>query len=396
MASFWRVASYGYPNPFGGANERRSWEIFKSFADRASYADVKSYWASRSRGKLSAHAVESRKSSLEEFGLLYVLTATDQVVITPAGHQLLQAADTDDQQQFAWIGINLLMRFPLQGPPRARVTSNVSSDFPIYNFIYSAFAELQNVIWFEELVRVLAGVTNIAAAQAAIEKIRELRAGTDNFDSYPPMPDLEGAYYNSMNQVINHVGLGGLIVDSARGGSPYANSSLDRKNILRSSFSELVRLAIGQHGDEAQIGDDCVVVDQFIGRMPTVPIFNDELSYFRYLGAAVPDLEEARGQVQKSLPQVLFGQENVSVLTESVHYALEGTTIAGQVAVLCRIARGQRLILSHDTEWTYKVRDKARVDDGRIAISISRSKPISSPEALQPYFERDEDERLDG
>jgi hypothetical protein len=384
MTTYWRVASYGYPNPFGDAKAQRSWLIFLSFVDRPSYQAVKDYWFSVEDARvLSPSALESRKASLEEFGLLYVLAGSDRVVITPGGRQLLAAAKARDEKTFAWVGINLLMRFPLHGPPRSRNAVNVASDFPIYGFIYTALCELQNSIWFEELVRVLSLVTDYDSAQAAIDEIRQLRGGEASFEGHPPMPELKGAYYNSMNQVLNHVSLGGLILRSEHESSPYPGD-LTRRETLASGFSEIVRLAIGQRGEEA--GDDCVTEDQFIRRMPVVPVFDDEAAYFAYLGARVPEMSSSRMEVEEKLPQVLFGQENVSVLTEGVHYSIGFETIFGDVATLCRVARGQRLILSHDTDWTYKVKDKRRIEEGMVSVVIARSKPISNHQALQAYF----------
>nr|WP_181716156.1 hypothetical protein [Cryobacterium sp.]QJS06289.1 hypothetical protein [Cryobacterium sp.] len=389
MAAYWRVASYGYPNPFGDKNAQRSWKIFMSFVQNDSYQGVKDQWTSASGpDRLSAHAVESRKSSLEEFGLLYVFSGSDKIEITPGGRQLIAAADAQQKDEFTWVGINLLMRFPLQGPPRSRVTSNVASAFPIYNFLFSALCELQNYVWLEELIRVLGKVTTVDGARAALEQVRDLRSGAESFDDLEPMPDLRGAYYNSMNQVLNHIGLAGLILTSERGSSPY---TLDRKDSLLSSASEIVRLAIGERS-AASADDDCVISDQFINRMPTVPPFTTEAAYFRYLGAAVPDMAQSRLAVEESLPQVLFGQENVSVLTEKIHYTVQGQSIIGEVATLCRVSRGQRLILSHDSDWTYKVRGKERVEGGTVEVQIVRSKPISNPETILPYFMEDPNE----
>lgn len=393
MDTFWHVTSYGYPNPFSDdKNAKKSWAIFQSFAQNDSYQRIKDHWESLPvPERLSAHSIESRKASFEEFGLLYVLTGSDKVEITPGGRQLIAAGEAGDQDLFAWIGINLLMRFPLQGPPRSRVTANVDSAFPIYNFLFSALCELQNFVWFEELIRVLGKVTNLEGARLAVEQVRHLRAGTESFDNLEPMPEIKGSYYNSMNQVLNHIGLAGLILTSERGvstGTPY---TLDRRDGLLSSASEIVRLAIGERSANVE-DDDCVVSDQFINRMPTVPPFGTEEDYFRYLGAPVPDMGKARLDVEKSLPQVLFGQENVSVLTENVHYSTNGLSISGDVATLCRVSRGQRLILSHDLEWTYKVKDKQRVEGGSVAVEITRSKPISNPETILPHILENPDE----
>ena len=389
MGTFWRVASLGYPNPFGDDNARRSWAIFRSFAQHDSYRAVKDHWSSSAvTKKISAHSVETRKSSFEEFGLLYVLSGSDAIVITPGGEQLLAAAEALNERDFAWVGINLLMRFPLQGPPRSRASSNVASDFPIYQFLYTALCELENFVWMEELIRVLGLVTDLASAQEAIDEVRKLRAGEHNFETYPAMPDLKGAYYNSMNQVLNHIGLAGMTLSSDRGGSPYLGD-LDRRETLLSSYSEIVRLAIGQRGEES-LDDDCVVPNQFISRMPVLPVFNDEQAYFDYLGSEVPDMDASRARIEETLPQVLYGKENVSILTEGVHYSrldpLVSTSIFGEISTLCRIARGQRLILSHDLGWSYKVKDKRRSAGGKVSIDLVRSKEIVNSQSIQVHL----------
>jgi len=391
MTNYWRVASYGYPNPFGDKNSIRSWEIFKSFVEHDSYGAVKGHWASRDVAeRLSSNSVESRKASLEEFGLLYVLSHTDKVVITPGGRQLLEAAEKDDVTRFAWVGINLLMRFPLNGPPRSTNTSNTSSDFPIYNFMYSALCELGNYVWFEELLRVLGTVTSLDEARDAVNLVRDLRTGSKTFDTFAPMPSLKGAFYNSMNQVLNHLGLAGLLLFSTREEPPY-NRDFPRRDAVHANYREMVRLAIGERA-ETLPDDDCSMPDQFIGRIPVVPHFDTEQDYFAYLGAAVPDMEQAKSSVEQRLPQVLFGQENVSVLTEAVHYIRGENSIVGEVATLCRISRGQRLVLSHDSEWTYKVRDKQRTSGGQITVELARSKPISNAATILPLFEERTDE----
>jgi len=389
MTDYWHVASYGYPNPFGDKRAVRTWEIFASFASIGSYRAVKDYWESDSVSPtMSAHAVESRKSSFEEFGLLYVLAGSDQVVVTPGGYQLLEAAESGDRDQFIWVAVNLLIRFPLQGPPRSKVTSNAASGFPIYHFMYSALSELQNYVWLHELAYVLSGVTTPDGAQRAIEKVRALRTGTEQFAD--TLPELRDAFYNAINQIINHVGLAGLIVDSKWEISPYG-TELHRRATLLSAPSELVRVAIGGTGLQAGGGDDdCTAPDQFIRRIPMVPAFADEEEYFTYLGGKVGSLSEARRLTEEVLPQVAFGQENVSVLSEGVHYSLSGGDITGSVSTLCRISRGQRVVLSHDPEWTYKVRDKKRSSADDVLVTVTKSKPISNLEAFLPYFEGNE------
>src|SRR5947207_993183 len=102
---YWRVNSYGYPNPFSSSqNARQAWETFLSFFDFSSYRKLKEFWESGDAGRLlDSHAVESWKATFEEFGLLYVLSRTNEIQITPAGIQFREAAEARDQDEFGWI-----------------------------------------------------------------------------------------------------------------------------------------------------------------------------------------------------------------------------------------------------------------------------------------------------
>src|SRR5271170_1866447 len=124
---FWRVNSYGYPNPFNPETKsQEAWATFRSFCDHdnASYSALKTFWGSGGEHrKLDSHAVESWKATFEEFGLLYVISRSNKVSITPAGKQFYEAAAREHEDDLVWIGLNLLLRYPLRGPPRARSKS---------------------------------------------------------------------------------------------------------------------------------------------------------------------------------------------------------------------------------------------------------------------------------
>src|ERR1700730_9074622 len=103
---FWRVNSYGYPNPFNSdPNSQAAWGMFRSFCDHdnAPYASLKAFWdSSAAPRKVSSNSVESRKAAFEEFGLVYVISGSNTVKITPAGKQFLEAAERRNEQDFVW------------------------------------------------------------------------------------------------------------------------------------------------------------------------------------------------------------------------------------------------------------------------------------------------------
>src|SRR5690242_20226226 len=115
---YWVVNSYGYPNPFGGKLAKDAWTMFLSFFDFTSFADLKNAWGQNEYGKnLSPSAVGSWKPTFEEFGLLYVRSHEDEIIITPGGHDFKSAGEEGNHDELAKIGTSLLLRYPLKGPP---------------------------------------------------------------------------------------------------------------------------------------------------------------------------------------------------------------------------------------------------------------------------------------
>jgi hypothetical protein len=389
---FWRVASYGYPNPFGDKNAKFSWEILQSFVDENSYEKVKRSWQSPSAAhKLDHAAVESRKASFEEFGLLYVLSGSDDIVITPGGQQLLEAARQGHEREFAWIAINLLLRFPLCGPPRRLESPKRPPNFPIYWFLWAALFDLDEHFLWPELERILCTVGNQMEAVSAITAVRDLRAGRATLPNLP-VPNVQGAFYNSLNQVVVHAGLYYQLLDSTRVENPYDPAGSDvRRHSVEREFQDIVRLALGTGATQADV--ECSDPGQYVSRMPMPPSFQrgEETKYFDYLGATVPTMESSVSATSVEVPSLPYGSDSVSILTSVLHYTLTPQGhLEGDIATLCRIGRNQRVIFSHDLKFTYRVKDKQRTPDGKIRLVVNRSKPITRPEPILPYFIEDE------
>lgn len=389
---FWRVASYGYPNPFGDENAKLSWEILHSFVGETSYEKVKAFWQSpNAPRKLDHAAVESRKASFEEFGLLYVLSGSDDIVLTPGGHQLLKAAEQGDEREFAWVAINLLLRFPLCGPPRRLESPNRPPSFPIYWFLWAALFDLDYYFLWPELQRILCSVGSQTEAVAAITAVRDLRAGRTALPDLP-VQSVRGAFYNSLNQVVIHAGLYYQLLDSTKVADPYEPENSDvRRHSVKREFQDIVRLALGTGALEADV--ECSDPGQYVSRMPLPPTFTrgQEKAYFDYVGAAVPSMESSVTATSLAVPSLPYGSDSVSILTEVHHYAITSQGhLEGDIATLCRIGRNQRVIFSHDLKFTYRVKNKQRTADGKIRLVVSRSKPITRPEPILPYLIEDD------
>jgi hypothetical protein len=389
MSSYWRVNSYGYPNPFSDdRRHRQAWETLSTFYAHNSYSALKNYWSSTAAPRsLTPHAVESWKAAFEEFGLLYVLGGSDQIRVTPAGWQFRDAADENSQLKWVWVGLNLILRYPLRGPRGSRKGQQANSDLLPYWFLFAALRELNNYFWFPELERVLGTTMTREDAPAAIQLIRQLRAGDANISSVPlPVSGRRGQFYNSLNQVPNHASLGYMLMDKSVVEPFYDEPLGERRHDLLQRWVPQIDLALGGTARENS-SLDCGHASSFIDRMPAAPDFEgDEEAYFQYLGSEVTPMDTALRLtgVPREMP---FGQGTVVVLRAGIDYVAHGESVmVGPVASTCRLVQDQRVILSHDLARTYKVQAKERVAGGKIAVTVRRARPISDPAQIEAFL----------
>jgi hypothetical protein len=386
---YWRVNSYGYPNPFAaGAASQGAWQVFLTFVDRAdgSYADLKTFWQSNKAPKKLDHAaVESWKAAFEEFGLLYVISRSNKITITPAGRQIIAAAADDNLEEFLWVGINLLLRYPLQGPPRGRPKSAAhgTSDLLLYRFLYSASRDLGDYFWWTELQRIFCRVFSTSEAKSATDAVRYLRANPNEVESFPiPAPASKGGFYNSLNQVVVHAGMNHLLLLQDDTTEHYPASENKRRHTVNRDYLNLIATALG---DVPQSGG-CATSASYVDRLPAAPILSDEESYFAYLGAPVVTLASLSSI--SALQTVSLSGDTVFILESDKHFihvesSKTQNVIKGQIHTLCRIARNHRIILSTDLAWTYLVIDKVAAGTGEILLTLRRARPIVNSEPIQ-------------
>ena len=384
----WRVNSYGYPNPFGGARSREAWEMFLSFTQHASYAALKDRWEHGPEHPVSPNSVESRKATFEEFGLVYVLAGIDEVHVTPGGYQLLDAAAAGDEQSFAWTGLNLILRYPLSGVPGRRSRGDLfhESDLLLYRALHALFLDLDGYIWQSEFFRVIARAFSRQELATALEEVRRLRLTPGDMGAHPDPGG--GATYNALNQVMVHGSLNHMLFTSERLQSPYFPGDKENRWYLVDEYRNVIDLALG--AGHAAIPAGCLVHASHIDRLPAAPSILDEAEYFDYLGAEVTPLNEA-ATTTLGAPAVAYGGETVYLLTVGVHCDREGSgLVRGPVAVLCALAPGQRVILSDDLERTHIVDGKQLAGDA-VEVAIHPARPIHDPEYVARLFEGTDD-----
>ena len=395
-SEFWRVNSYGYPNRFSTeAKAQEAWETFSSFhnAHDTSYSDLKTFWSGGSGSRrLDNHAVESWKATFEEFGLVYVISRSNRITVTPAGFQFHKAAVDNDEQAFIWIGLNLLFRYPLRGVAgrRSRNTEHANSDLLPYRFLYSAARDLGDYFWWTELERILCCVFATSEANAAIDAVNDIRANISHLDRYPlVVANRKGAFYNSLNQVANHAGMNHLVLNQDDSSEHYAPPESKRRHFIDRSYVSLVNAALGDVATPSGCRSSALYVD----RLPTAPRQATEHQYFDYLGAPVPTLASIKAA---AAPHALtIAGDTVFILKTGNHYrelatAATEKTIDGRASVLCFLARKHRVILSTDLLWTYIVIGKDIVGADSVKLTLRRARPITNIEPIQELLGDDD------
>ena len=392
IKDFWRVNGYGYPNPFNpDPKSQEAWATFQSFyhKDQGSYDSLKTFWGShKAPRRLDRHAVESWKAAFEEFGLLYVISRSNTITITPAGKQFHDAAEQQNEQDFVWIGLNLLFRYPMQGPPRGRRKNPAHRDANIlpYRFLHSAMRDLGDYFWWTELERILCRVFSTSAARPAIDAVRHLRANPSKLEEYPlPADKRHGAFYNSLNQVANHAGMNHFVLEQDNESEHYGPNESKRRHFIKRDYLSMVSVALG---DPTSL-TNCGVSAMYVDRLPTAPALTDEQAYFDYLGAAVPSLKAARATATPK--SVALGGDIVFVLKSGEHFESVSAdnrerVVQGKTLTLCRVARNHRVILSTDVNWTYLVVGKELAGPTTVRLSLRRARPITNMEPIETLF----------
>lgn len=384
---FWKVNSYSYPSFFSNNDKAdEAWSVFLTFFNYTAYDELKTWWDSgKGTRRLNPSALESWKATFEEVGLLYVVSRSNKITITPSGKALRKFAENNDLTGFVWTGINLLTRYPLRGPRRARSELHGNSDLFLYRFIYSAILELDNYIWWSELERILCRVFSTDQAQDAIADIKLLREKPEKIQELSlPSKQRVGSFYNSLNQVCNHASMNHLIFETLRQQSPYKDyleGEKDRKIIVRNEWILLLKKALISDQPKAL----CASGGSYIGTLPTFRSFETEQEYFDFLGAPVVSYQDASST---TLGSVNLNGQQVTHLIKGENFHKQGNlSITGPQTSLCQLSRQQRVILDSDQKWSYKVKEKTVVSSSEVTIQLSRARPITDYKQILKLLE---------
>jgi hypothetical protein len=165
---------------------------------------------------------------------------------------------------------------------------------------------------------------------------------------------------------MNHLLLG---VDTQQE-NPYGSSEPKRLHFIPSERGNLIRRVLNLN--EAS---PCAPNVLNVQKLPSAPNFDSELDYFGYLGAAVPPWS----QQPRPLAAIELQGDVVFVLKQNTDYQLaDAHSVRGAAAIFCQLARGQRVVLSHDQKWTYIVQEKSALPSNEIMLTVHRGRPISN------------------
>lgn len=368
---FWRVNSYSYPSFFSDNDKaKEAWSTFLSFFDFQEYDKLKKYWDSfESPRRLKPSALESWKATFEECGLLYVITRSNYISITPVGYQLKEFAESNDINGFVWAGINALINYPLQGPRRARNELHGQSDLFLYRFIYSAIIELDNYLWWSELERILCRVFLTDKAIDAIKDIKRLRENPASINSIPlPAIQRKGAFYNSLNQVCNHASMNHLIMDTVREDTPYkvfSKGESDKKIVIRPQWLPLIKRALTRDVEDYDSNSS------IISALPIYKGFETEEEYFSFLGHLETQTFEPEVSVSHDISEIYdvnvgVTEREATVFTRVGQDKFRKNVISvwqnGERCAVKLIDIKEVLIASHIIPWSECKSDKERLD----------------------------------
>lgn len=368
---FWRVNSYSYPSFFSDNDKaKEAWSTFLSFFDFQEYDKLKKYWGSfESPRRLEPSALESWKATFEECGLLYVITRSNYISITPVGYQLKEFAESNDINGFVWAGINALINYPLQGPRRARNELHGQSDLFLYRFIYSAIIELDNYLWWSELERILCRVFLTDKAIDAIKDIKRLRENPASINSIPlPAIQRKGAFYNSLNQVCNHASMNHLIMDTVREDTPYkvfSKGESDKKIVIRPQWLPLIKRALTRDVEDYDSNSS------IISALPIYKGFETEEEYFSFLGHLETQTFEPEVSVSHDISEIYdvnvgVTEREATVFTRVGQDKFRKNVISvwqnGERCAVKLIDIKEVLIASHIIPWSECKSDKERLD----------------------------------
>jgi hypothetical protein len=376
---FWRVNSYGYPCYFiQDAKAQQAWTTLVSFYEFKRYTDLKKFWdSSKAPRRLNSHAVESWKATFEEVGLLYVLSGSNEITITPAGQQFRDAADKNDKDEFAWIGLSLLFRYPLRGPRRPKSKAHEDADLLLYRFLYAAMRDLNDYFWWTELERILCTVFHTAEAEKAVADVKLLRADPTLVKAFPlPAPKRKGGFYNSLNQVAVHASMNHLLLRQDNDSEHYGGAEIKRRHLIDKDWLVPINAALGGYATSPACGGNTA----FVVRLPTAPYFSDEQSYFEYVGSKVPPISST--MTATPIKKLEISGQTVFVLPSRSYKSISTTEIQGAAASLCALAKGHRVILSHVLNWTYRVQGKELIGHDRVRVTLRQARPITDREPI--------------
>ena len=224
----WPTSFVGIVHPLAeGRNGKQRADEFVRFA--TAVLDGRTYAEAKPELSDTHQQAETRKSMLEEMGLLYVPKASNRVILTPVGHQLyelLSSGDfTDDEVAqrrinavIAWALSNSQINRPQsRGSPSPKAVQWQTCDIRPYAAGWQALLELEGSLSIDEFFGSLWFVHSVDEFWPAIDSIRRARVTSSRFVDESRLQD-GGDLMNPRIYWTSHLSSGGTILTLQRDG----------------------------------------------------------------------------------------------------------------------------------------------------------------------------------
>jgi len=366
--SGWNIQSISYPNPFG--ERETEWRKLEKFVGFESYA--KSREALTPREHQRRTKVETMKAAYESFGLLWV--DGDKIRVTPGGRQYIDAVQSGNQEEAAWIGLNLLLRCPLAGP-RGNWT-HPDSDLPIYWGILAVMLDADGELYWEELGRALAWVTAREDLRQAVDTVLAMRSSTLSLSEVEPLGDHHhGNLYNRLNMAMYHVGLGRMLTERDSDPRYVEQGGKRRVDRIRNGWQrQLIETALG-----GAVNCDSLPTGSWVDRVPAALDAADVEERFEILGAAVPPPQPA-----PTVASARLG-DDMTWMVDPARVPVSGMRITSSPTVVCGMAVGHRVALRGEAQRTFIIKNKQLAGDG-VEVVLRPARRISDPTRVENVF----------
>jgi hypothetical protein len=216
MSFCWFTSSIGYPNFFNQQSDAYELaKVFFKFSEASlsgkSYSQAKSLFTD-----IGYHQVETKKAAFQEYGLLYVVPSSDNITLTPLGHQIHDMCSDPkvglENRRTVLLALSRALSryqfnnpFPVGGNRHKKEMQ--SSDVLPYLSCYYLMLKLDGIITTSEIRGALFGLQYMSDLRKLESSIQSHRKSGHRFTDLPNLPSDPRTADNRKIYFISHLSL---------------------------------------------------------------------------------------------------------------------------------------------------------------------------------------------